>query len=186
MGYKQARVRRLNQARANEAGDYLLYWIQAYRRLDHNHALDYALECARTLGKPLVVYEGLRLDYPWASRRLHHFMLEANELRDVGIAFERARRSAVPLSLGLGQHPDPDGTFSFYGSTPSGFDFEIGSGGREIEPAGWQVLDTDATSNWGHKPSMRLQLRMAGGLISRKLRSRRADRPVEVPLRQAA
>jgi len=26
--------------------------------------------------KPLVVYEGLRLDDPWASRRLHRFVLE--------------------------------------------------------------------------------------------------------------
>jgi biphenyl-2,3-diol 1,2-dioxygenase len=107
------------------------------------------------------------------AKRLHHFMLEANELRDVGVAFERAQRDAVPLSLGLGQHPDPDGTFSFYGTTPSGFDFEIGSGGREIEPAGWQPLVTDATSNWGHKPSLRLQLRMAGAMIASKLRGTR-------------
>jgi deoxyribodipyrimidine photo-lyase len=88
VGYKQARVRRLNQARANEAGDYVLYWMQAYRRLDHNHALDYALECARTLGKPLVVYEGLRLDYPWASRRLHQFVLEGMRA-NVELAKER-------------------------------------------------------------------------------------------------
>jgi hypothetical protein len=26
--------------------------------------------------KPLVVYEGLRLDYPWASERHHRFVLE--------------------------------------------------------------------------------------------------------------
>src|SRR5262245_9082588 len=50
--------------------------MQVYRRLDHNHALDYALRCATELRKPLVVYEGLRLDYPWASRRLHRFVLE--------------------------------------------------------------------------------------------------------------
>ena len=50
--------------------------MQAARRLAHNHALDYALACARELGRPLVVYEGLRVDYPWASRRLHRFVLE--------------------------------------------------------------------------------------------------------------
>ncbi len=76
MSYKEARLRRLNGERANAAGEYVVYWIQAYRRLDHNHALDYALRCAREMNKPLVVYEGLRLDYPWASRRLHHFILE--------------------------------------------------------------------------------------------------------------
>ena len=76
MSYKEARLRRLNGERANAAGEYVVYWVQAYRRLDHNHALDYALRCAREMGKPLVVYEGLRLDYPWASRRLHRFILE--------------------------------------------------------------------------------------------------------------
>lgn len=102
-------------------------------------------------------------------QRLHHFMLQANDFADVGKAFERARRHKVPLSLGLGQHPDPDGTFSFYGQTPSGFDFEIGAGSREIEPAGWQTMKTAVTSSWGHKPQLRLQLKMARELAIRSL-----------------
>jgi len=76
MGYNQARLRRLNAAAVNAGGDYVLYWMQVYRRLSRNHALDYGLRCAAELGKPLVVYEGLRLDYPWASPRLHRFALE--------------------------------------------------------------------------------------------------------------
>ena len=76
MSYKQARLRRLNGARTAGDRDYVLYWMQAYRRLEHNHALDYALWCAERLERPLVVYEGLRLDYPWASQRLHRFILE--------------------------------------------------------------------------------------------------------------
>jgi deoxyribodipyrimidine photo-lyase len=92
VSYKEARVRRLNGARAADGRDYVLYWAQAYRRLDHNHALDYALRWARELGKPLVVYEGLRLDYPWASRRLHRFILEgmrcnAEAARERGLAY---------------------------------------------------------------------------------------------------
>jgi biphenyl-2,3-diol 1,2-dioxygenase len=102
-------------------------------------------------------------------QRLHHFMLQANDFADVGRAFERARRHKVPLSLGLGQHPDPDATFSFYGQTPSGFDFEIGAGSREIEPAGWRTMKTDVTSTWGHKPQLRLQLKMAKELAIRSL-----------------
>jgi biphenyl-2,3-diol 1,2-dioxygenase len=102
-------------------------------------------------------------------KRLHHFMLQAGRLADVGAAFERAQRSKVPLSLELGQHPDPDGTFSFYGRTPSGFDFEIGAGGQEIEPAGWREHTTDVTSVWGHKPKLGLQLRMAKELVVRGL-----------------
>ena len=76
MGYNQSRLRRLNEARTATGGDYVLYWTQVYRRLERNHALDYALRCAAELGKPLVVYEGLRIDYPWASRRHHRFVLE--------------------------------------------------------------------------------------------------------------
>jgi len=102
-------------------------------------------------------------------QRLHHFMLQANDFADVGRAFERARKHKVPLSLGLGQHPDPDATFSFYGQTPSGFDFEIGAGSREIEPAGWQTMKTDVTSTWGHKPKLRLQIKMAKELAIRSL-----------------
>jgi biphenyl-2,3-diol 1,2-dioxygenase len=116
------------------------------------------------------------------AKRLHHFMLQANDMRDVGAAFERAGRLGQPMSLSLGQHPDPDGTFSFYGATPSGFDFEIGAGSKEIDPAGWQSMQTAVSSTWGHKPSLRLQLKMAGAIVAKSLRrstrSDRADRQV--------
>ncbi len=91
MGYNQARLRRLNDARIASAGDYVLYWMQIYRRLERNHALDYALRCAGELGKPLVVYEGLRIDYPWASRRHHRFVLE-------GMQANAARAAELGLS----------------------------------------------------------------------------------------
>jgi len=102
-------------------------------------------------------------------KRMHHFMLQAERLCDIGLAFERARRHKVPLSLELGQHPAPDATFSFYGETPSGFDFEIGAGTQTIHPEGWQTQHTDVTSTWGHKPKLRLQLKMAAGLIAQKM-----------------
>ncbi|TWD85776.1 biphenyl-2,3-diol 1,2-dioxygenase [Variovorax beijingensis] len=111
-------------------------------------------------------------DLPLA-RRLHHFMLQAPSIHDIGLAHERARKFKVPVSMGLGQHPAPDGTFSFYGETPSGFDFEIGAGTHEIDPHGWQVRHTQHASAWGHKPGLRLQLRMASGLVRQKLLRRR-------------
>ena len=108
------------------------------------------------------------LDLPQA-KRLNHFMLQAPSIRDIGLARERAGRLGVPMSLDLGQHPAPDGTVSFYGRTPSGFDFEIGAGSGEIEPADWQPRRMDVTSVWGHAPSWRLKLRMASGLARRAL-----------------
>ncbi|CAN5344031.1 deoxyribodipyrimidine photolyase [soil metagenome] len=71
-----ARVRKANERPANGAGDYVLYWCQMSRRLSHNHAFDYALHLANHHKKPLVVYEGLKLNYPWACARFHTFMLE--------------------------------------------------------------------------------------------------------------
>jgi deoxyribodipyrimidine photo-lyase len=70
------RVRRLNDRPEEPGRDHVLYWSQMYRRLDHNHALDRACRRARALRKPLVVYEGLKLGYPWASARHHRFILE--------------------------------------------------------------------------------------------------------------
>ncbi|MCS6852270.1 MAG: deoxyribodipyrimidine photolyase [Gemmataceae bacterium] len=87
-----ARVRHVSGPQAPVAGDYVLYWMQIYRRLAHNHALDYALRWAVGLKKPLVVYEGLKLGYPWASRRLHRFILEgmqtnAGQAREIGLNY---------------------------------------------------------------------------------------------------
>lgn len=92
MSFNQARLRRLNEKPIERGREFVLYWIQSARRLHSNHALDYAAKCASELSKPLVVYEGLRLDYPWASARLHTFILEgmrdnARAARELGINY---------------------------------------------------------------------------------------------------
>jgi deoxyribodipyrimidine photo-lyase len=90
----EARVRRLRSSPATSGGDYVLYWIQACRRLHRSHALDHALAAASELGRPLVVYEGLRRDEPWASRRFHRFVLEG--MRDNVAAASRLGLSYWP------------------------------------------------------------------------------------------
>ena len=85
--FNDARIRHANARSSMPAGEYVLYWMQAFRRLERNHALDYAIHRARSLKKPLVIYEGLRLDYPWASARHHQFMLEG--MRDNARAAKR-------------------------------------------------------------------------------------------------
>ncbi len=74
--YNSVRVRLANATSVRESQRYVLYWMQIYRRLHHNHALDYACAWAESLGKPLVIFEGLRFDYRWASVRHHRFLLE--------------------------------------------------------------------------------------------------------------
>lgn len=70
------RIRPLNAAPINPKGDYILYWMSAFRRSGHNFALQHAVEQAAALAKPLIVLEALRCDYPYASDRLHQFIID--------------------------------------------------------------------------------------------------------------
>jgi deoxyribodipyrimidine photo-lyase len=57
-------------------GAFVLYWMTAFRRVRFNFSLQRAVEWAEELRKPLVILEALRCDYPWASDRLHAFILD--------------------------------------------------------------------------------------------------------------
>ncbi len=72
----EMRVRAANDAPIASAGRYVLYWMIAARRAGSNFALDRAIAQARRLRRPLLVLEALRLDYPWASARVHQFVLD--------------------------------------------------------------------------------------------------------------
>jgi deoxyribodipyrimidine photo-lyase len=69
------RIRDANGAPIRGDGRYVLYWMIANRRLTYNFALDRALEYARELRKPVLILEALRCGYPWASDRMHAFVL---------------------------------------------------------------------------------------------------------------
>ncbi len=73
------RVLLINEREINPQARYILYWMQMYKRVDNNHALIYAIRRANELKLPLVVYEGLKYYYPWASDRIHTFILEGVE-----------------------------------------------------------------------------------------------------------
>ncbi len=93
-------------------GRYVLYWLRALRRAEDNLALDHAVHRANELGLPLIVYESLDVRYPYASDRLHTFVLEsavdrraAIEARGAAYAFflprsaEEARSSEALAKL---------------------------------------------------------------------------------------
>lgn len=75
-GAPALRVRAANDKAVNPAGRFVLYWMIATRRASSNFALDRAVAWCRELGLPLVVLEALRVDYPWASDRLHRFVID--------------------------------------------------------------------------------------------------------------
>lgn len=71
-----ARIRHVNDAPIRAERPFVLYWMIAARRVPYNYALERAADHAESLGKPLLVLEALRVGYPWASDRLHRFVLE--------------------------------------------------------------------------------------------------------------
>ena len=79
---------------------YVLYWMVANRRLGWNFALEHAVDQANRLGLPLLIFEALRVDYPWASDRLHQFVLD-------GMA-DTAERIASRPGVGYLPYVEPD------------------------------------------------------------------------------
>jgi deoxyribodipyrimidine photo-lyase len=67
-------------------GDYVLYWMTAFRRTGWNFSLQRAVEWAVKLHKPLVVLEAIRCDYPLACDRFHAVIL--NGMYDNRLDFE--------------------------------------------------------------------------------------------------
>ena len=65
-----------NSNEVNPDGDYVLYWMQMNSRFHYNYALDFAVAYANKLEKPLLILNGLNLDYPWACDRFHMFMMQ--------------------------------------------------------------------------------------------------------------
>ena len=84
-----------------------------------------------------------------AEAGIVHLMIEVATLDDVGRALERCTRRGAPVSASLGRHAN-DLMVSFYVRTPSGFDIEYGTDGRQVDDATWVSRETTAVSLWGH------------------------------------
>lgn len=97
----EQRVRKLNEYEVREAGRYVLYWLRYNRRAEANHALQFAACLANRLELPLLVFEGLSSNGPYANRRRHTFLLE-------GAAETAARlgKLGIGYTVLLDQSPD--------------------------------------------------------------------------------
>ncbi|HYO97793.1 MAG TPA: deoxyribodipyrimidine photolyase [Polyangiaceae bacterium] len=103
-GAPASRIRRANDRSVLPEQELVLYWMIAARRPRFNFALDRACALARALGKPLLVFEALRVGYPWASDRLHRFVLDG--MSDNEQSFGKAGVSYYPYvepTRGAGQ-----------------------------------------------------------------------------------
>jgi deoxyribodipyrimidine photo-lyase len=83
------RVRLIHDREPKPEGDYVLYWMTAYRRLGWNFALQRAAEEAARLGRPLLILDALGLQYPRASSRFHSFVLDGMLEHDREVAKRR-------------------------------------------------------------------------------------------------
>lgn len=72
----EIRVRPANQLPVRADKRWVLYWMTAFRRTQSNFALQYARDWAKQLNQPLLILEALRIRYPWASHRMHRFVIE--------------------------------------------------------------------------------------------------------------
>jgi len=70
------RVQNLNDAAVDGQRQFVLYWMQQSQREAHNPALEYAIERANDLGKPVLCAFGVDASYPDANLRHFAFMLD--------------------------------------------------------------------------------------------------------------
>lgn len=94
-----------------------------------------------------VAFSGPR---PNLASRISHVMVETNTLEDVGLAYDICLNKKLPMRMSLGQHTN-DRVVSFYVQAPSGFAFEYGFGGIEIDDHRWEIEHWTSGSIWGHR-----------------------------------
>ncbi len=86
------RIQKANRRPVEPSAAHVVYWMVAARRRHFNFGLQRAADWARELGLPLLVLEAVRIGYPWASDRLHRFILDgmadnAAGLRSRGVTY---------------------------------------------------------------------------------------------------
>lgn len=88
------RMRLENDAPVRGKRGYVLYWMTEARRTRWNRALARAVTLAKSMGRPLLVFEALRCDYRYASARFHRFVLDG--MADQTVRFEAAGIAYYP------------------------------------------------------------------------------------------
>ena len=80
---------------------------------------------------------------------VHHLMLEVESYDNVCQCLERAQDAGITITSTLGRHVN-DHMFSFYMSSPFGFEVEIGCDGRQVDE-NWSPYEFVEGDLWGHR-----------------------------------
>jgi len=107
---QNSRIKVLNDTERPDR-DFVMYWMQASQRTEFNHALEYAIERANELKKPLIVFFGLTASFPEANLRHYQFMLQGlkeveEKLAERGIKFILWHQSPEKGVLELSKRAD--------------------------------------------------------------------------------
>jgi 2,3-dihydroxybiphenyl 1,2-dioxygenase len=92
---------------------------------------------------------GLRLDP--IRTKVQHLNLQVASFDDLSHAFRRCKDLGFEMAHEMGQHPN-DLELSFYVTTPSGFEIELGWDALSVDESQWTPADYPNISVWGHKP----------------------------------
>lgn len=149
--FNKARLTSRNDKPLRGGDDYVLYWMTAQRRMRYNFALEHAVDRANRMEKPLLIFESLPCDEPWACDRFHAFTLE-------GMAENRE----YALSRGICYYP-------WAGRRPGeqeGMLRELARGACCVVADEFPVFETrDANENLPGKLSVRYETVDSNGLI---------------------
>jgi catechol 2,3-dioxygenase-like lactoylglutathione lyase family enzyme len=114
-----------------------------------------------------------------SASRIHHLMIEMNQLDDVGQGYDIALAEPGLVPTTLGRHIN-DLMMSYYVRSPDGFFIECGWGGRSIDPVTWEPFELKhGTSLWGHD---RDWLGAAASAEATRLRTRAVDAGMRQPV----
>ena len=83
--------------------------------------------------------------------QIHHLNLQCASLDDVTQGYLRCRKLGYSIANSIGQHPN-DRELSFYVTSPSGFELELGWNPIVVDEQSWKPHIYKGMSLWGHRP----------------------------------
>jgi 2,3-dihydroxybiphenyl 1,2-dioxygenase len=81
--------------------------------------------------------------------RVQHLNIQVAALDDLTLSYQRIRQLGFDMALGVGQHTN-DRELSYYATTPSGFEWEVGWNPITVDEKSWEPTTHQGISVWGH------------------------------------
>jgi 2,3-dihydroxybiphenyl 1,2-dioxygenase len=83
--------------------------------------------------------------------RIQHLNVQVADLDDMTASYQRVKELGFDMALGVGQHTN-DKELSYYATTPSGFEWEVGWNPIVVDENTWEPTTYQGISIWGHTP----------------------------------